>query len=154
MPSYRHPRPCVTVDLLVVCRNPAGDQLLLIRRGQAPFAGMWALPGGFVEVGDEPGQQGEDLVDAAVRELEEETGVSGLILTQVGAFGTPDRDPRHRSITVLFRAELDHTPHAQGGSDATDARWTPVEDVLTGKVRLAFDHLDLVYAGLMAPSYR
>ncbi len=138
----------MTVDLLVVCRADAGDQVLLIRRGKPPFEGMWALPGGFVEVGDEEGRQGEDLADAAARELEEETGVAGLALRQVGAFGAPDRDPRHRTITVLYRADLDHTPHAQGGSDAAEARWWPVEEVLAGRLELAFDHLDLVWAGL------
>lgn len=142
------------MDLLVVCRAAAGDQLLLIRRGKPPFEGMWSLPGGFVDVDDAPGRQGEDLADAAARELEEETGVASLVLTQVGAFGAPDRDPRHRTITVLYRADLDHTPHAQGGDDAVDARWWPVEEVLSGRLELAFDHLDLVWAGLKVSGVR
>ena len=142
----------MTVDLLVVARGSDGDQLLLIRRAFPPFRGMWALPGGFVEVGDRPGKQGEDLADAAARELEEETGVTGLSLVQVGAFGAPDRDPRHRTITVLYRAELEHPPAARGGSDASDARWWPLDDVLEQRVELAFDHLELVRAGVRAPT--
>lgn len=140
----------MTVDLFVVARGGEGDLLLLIRRRHPPFRGMWALPGGFVEVGDEPGRQGEDLSDAAARELEEETGVTGLSLSQAGAFGAPERDPRHRTITVLYRAELDSPPPAKGGSDASEARWWPLEDVLDGRVELAFDHLEMVRAGVRA----
>ncbi len=140
----------MTVDLLVVARGSEGDQLLLVRRGFPPYRGMWALPGGFVEVGDRPGKQGEDLEDAAARELEEETGVTGLSLVQVGAFGAPDRDPRHRTITVLYRADLDEPPPAKGGSDASDARWWSLDDVLGERVELAFDHLALVQEGLRA----
>jgi len=145
MPTYHYPRPCVTVDLLVVGHGTDGDRLLLIRRGKPPFAGMWALPGGFVDTGDEVGAQGEDLPDAAARELREETGVTGVDLRQVGAVGTPDRDPRHRTITVLYRADLDEPlPAPHGGDDASEARWWLLEGVLEGEPALAFDHLELV----------
>lgn len=145
MPAYRYPRPCVAADSLIVGHTAAGDQILLIRRGHDPYEGQWALPGGFVEVGDEIGAQGEDLHDAAARELAEETGLSGIPLTQVGAFGTPDRDPRARVITVLYRGELQEPlPSPRGGDDAADARWVPLRDVLSGDEPLAFDHLHLV----------
>ena len=149
MPTYQYPRPCVTVDLFVVGHGAEGDRLLLIRRGKPPFEGMWALPGGFVDTGDEVGAQGEDLPQAAARELREETGVTGADLRQVGAVGTPDRDPRHRTITVIFRADLDEPlPELRGGDDAAEARWWPLGGVLAGDVELAFDHLELVrYAG-------
>ncbi len=148
MPTYAYPRPCVTVDLLIVGHVDQGDQLLLIRRANAPFAGSWALPGGFVDVGDESGRQGEDLVEAAARELEEETGVRGVALRQIGAVGTPDRDPRHRTITVLYRGDLQPPlPLARGGDDAAEARWFPLDQVLAGEVELAFDHLRLVRMG-------
>ena len=149
MPTYDHPRPAVTVDILLVGRTLEGDRLLLIRRGTPPFAGRWALPGGFVEVGDEVGAQGEDLHHAAHRELEEETGISRVELAQVGAFGAPDRDPRHRTITVLYRGELtEPLPEVWGGDDAREARWVPVLEVLEGRVELAFDHGELIRRAL------
>jgi 8-oxo-dGTP diphosphatase len=146
MPSYPHPRPCVTVDLLLVGHAADGDRVLLIRRGKPPFQGQWALPGGFLDVGDEVGAQGEDLDQAAARELEEETGVTGVELRQVGAFGAPDRDPRHRTITVLYRADLvEPLPAALAGDDAADARWWGVEEI--GGIELAFDHAERVRVG-------
>ena len=151
MPSYPYPRPCVTVDLLVVGHTAAGEKILLIRRGKPPFEGQWALPGGFVEVGDEVGAQGEDLPDAAARELEEETGLTGVELKQVGAFGTPDRDPRARTISVLYRADIEgELPPVAGGDDAAEARWWGVDEVLGGDIELAFDHRELVGVGRAA----
>ena len=91
------------------------------------------------------GDQGEDLRDAAARELEEETGVRGVDLHQVGAIGTPGRDPRGRTITVLYRGELEAPlPRPRGGDDAADARWFGLDEVLRGEVGLAFDHAVLV----------
>ncbi len=145
MPTYPYPRPCVTVDLFILGTNGGDDQLLLIRRANEPFAGRWALPGGFVDVGDAVGDQGEDLVDAARRELAEETGLADVALRQVAAVGTPDRDPRHRTVTVLYRADLSPPlPSPRGGDDAADARWFPLARVLDGEPSLAFDHLRLV----------
>src|SRR5436305_4241303 len=94
-----HPRPAVTVDIVVVTREKE-PRVLLIRRRQPPFAGMWAIPGGFVDM-DEP------LEAAARRELREETGLSAGELTQLHTFGDPGRDPRGRTISVVFLAEVD-----------------------------------------------
>lgn len=105
--------------------------MLLVRRGREPYAGTWAFPGGFVELG-------ESLESAARRELGEETGLVGVALRQLGAFGDPGRDPRGWVVTVAYtgvvpdeRAEL-----VEEGDDAAEARWWPTEDLPP----LAFDH--------------
>ncbi len=135
----------MAADALIVGHTAAGDQLLLVRRGREPFAGRWALPGGFVEVGDEAGAQGEPLASAAARELAEETGLTGVVLRQAGAFGDPDRDPRGRVISVVYRGDVEEPlPPVRGGDDAADARWIPLERVLSGAEPLAFDHLHVI----------
>nr|WP_206327844.1 NUDIX domain-containing protein [Streptomyces sp. S3(2020)] len=107
-------------------------RVLLVERGQEPYAGQWALPGGFV-------QPDESAETAARRELAEETGlsdVSGLHLEQLRTYSEPGRDPRMRVVSVAFAALLPDPPEPHGGSDAADARWMPYD-----KVRpLAFDH--------------
>lgn len=113
----RYRRPSVTVDMAVFTLAPQGGGLcvLLIRRGNHPNIGKWALPGGFVEMN-------EDLIAAAARELEEETGLTGCCLRQFGAFGAVDRDPRTRVITVGFLALAPLGSLApQAGDDAADA---------------------------------
>ena len=104
--------PSNTVDIAVF----AEGELLLIRRGGHPNIGMFALPGGFVELR-------EDLETAAARELMEETGVRDLPLVQVRTFGAWDRDPRWRVITTLYAAVLPEKPSAKAGDDAADAVW-------------------------------
>ena len=104
--------PSNTVDIAVF----AEGELLLIRRGGHPNIGMFALPGGFVELR-------EDLETAAARELMEETGVRDLPLVQVKTFGAWDRDPRWRVITTLYAAVLPEKPAAKAGDDAADAVW-------------------------------
>ena len=149
------PRPAVTVDLCVftVTRDPTGTarlELLVVERGEPPFRGDWALPGGFVIVDDRPGaeDQGERVEDAAARELEEETGLApaDVVLAQLGAYGALGRDPRGRVITVLYFAlvppELQRKVKA--GTDAKDARFLPIDDVIAAG--LAFDHATLVEA--------
>lgn len=142
-------RPAVTVDMLVFTLLRGALSLLLIERGQAPFRGRLALPGGFLHVGA-GGQGGEALDDAAARELVEETGLSATQVTlgQLGAFGAPGRDPRGRTITVAYLALV--PPHAargvRAGSDAASARWVAL-DALDGTA-LAFDHGDIVAAAL------
>jgi len=136
--TYRHPRPMVTVDAAVFRRTAGGLEVLLVRRGRPPFEGMWALPGGFVEMD-------EDLADAAARELAEETGLEGAALVQIGAFGRPGRDPRGRNICVAFAALLaDDGPEIRAGDDASEARWFSV----SAPPPLAFDHAEILEAAL------
>src|SRR5712692_3303302 len=112
--------------------------VLLVRRGVAPFKGMWAIPGGFK-------RPTETLDEAAKRELAEETGVDAAsLLTQFGAYGDPERDPRMNVVTIAYLAVLRDVGAVVGGSDAAAAALIPVSDVLNGKVELAFDHLGIV----------
>lgn len=135
MSGYRYdfPRPAVTVDVAAFCLVDGAAQLLLIKRGRAPFEGSWALPGGFIDI-DEP------LEDAARREFREETGLEAGELTQMHTFGTPGRDPRGRTISVVFLAWLPAAGAAAAGDDAAEARWFPS----TALPALAFDHADVV----------
>ena len=127
----------VTVDLVVL--TVRGDALcaLLVRRGEAPFRGRWALPGGFVQVT-------ESVDAAAVRELAEETGVSGLHLEQLGTYGEPRRDPRMRVVSVAYLALAPDLPVPVAGTDAAAASWVPVGEV-SG---LAFDHSRILGDGV------
>jgi 8-oxo-dGTP diphosphatase len=120
----------VTVDLVVLTVRDGEMQVLLVRRGCEPFLDQWALPGGFV-------QAEEDLSTAARRELAEETGLAGPggHLEQLASYGTPDRDPRGRVVTVAYLALLPDLPVPQAGTDAAAAEWRPV-----GRDGLAFDH--------------
>jgi 8-oxo-dGTP diphosphatase len=132
----------VTVDLVVL--TVRGDDLLVlvIRRGVAPYRGRWALPGGFVD-------EDEDLLDGAERELREETGVSMRAhLEQLATYGAPRRDPRGRVITVAYLALVPGLEDATAGSDAADARWVPVRELLNDKARLAFDHRRILGDGV------
>ena len=138
----------VTVDVAVFTLAKHGDeeghelQIALVKRGEAPFKGCWALPGGFVK-------PGESLDQAAVRELEEETKIkSGDCLEQVGAFGDPARDPRMRVVTVCYVAAVPRLPEPRGGGDAERAELVPVSRVLSGHVKLAFDHMQILQAAL------
>jgi 8-oxo-dGTP diphosphatase len=128
--TYKYPRPSVTVDCAVFGLDDAALKLMLIRRGEEPFAGDWALPGGFVHMD-------EDLDAAARRELVEETGVDKLYLEQLYTFGAPDRDPRGRVITVAYFALVNLIDHPlTAASDAAEAGWYPVSELPP----LAFDH--------------
>lgn len=137
-----HPRIDVTVDVVALTEVGGTLHALVVRRGNPPFQGQWALPGGYLEID-------EDLAPAAVRELHEETGIELAPdeLRQLGAYGEPDRDPRNRTVSVAFLAELDEAAEAAGGSDADDAQWRPVDVLLAGGEpgqkfgeALAFDH--------------
>ncbi|TNE90880.1 MAG: NUDIX domain-containing protein [Deltaproteobacteria bacterium] len=143
-------RPSLTCDLIVFTVLDSELQVLLIKRGGAPFAGSWALPGGFVDVGNALDDQGEDLIDAAARELQEETGLpdGASWLEQLGAFGAPHRDPRLRVITVAYYALVrpDLAPLVTAGDDAAEARWFPLSEVPSP---LAFDH-DTILAAARA----
>ncbi|MBI4558452.1 MAG: NUDIX hydrolase [Candidatus Hydrogenedentes bacterium] len=131
---YAFPRPMVSADAVVFTRRHRRLEVLLVKRKNEPFAGCWALPGGFVEM--------EETIEEAVRrELEEETGVSQVRLRQFCTFGDPGRDPRGRSITIAYVGVTDwrrHTPKAD--DDAAEAAWFPVNDL----PQLAFDHNEII----------
>jgi 8-oxo-dGTP diphosphatase len=133
---YRSKFPIFSVTVDVVALTILEERLcaLVVRRGEEPFAGTWALPGGFVKVD-------EDLATAAARELVEETGILAGpepgSLEQLATYGAPQRDPRGRTVSVAHLAVIPWAPEAQAGSDAADAEWRPV-DSLPGL--LAFDH--------------
>ncbi|MGW3955923.1 NUDIX domain-containing protein, partial [Streptomyces sp. NPDC004752] len=113
----------VTVDLAVLTLRGGGLHVLLVERGQQPYAGRWALPGGFL-------LPDESAETAARRELAEETGlgdVTGLRLEQLGAYSEPGRDPRMRVVSVAFTALLPDAPEPRGGGDAAQARWLPYD---------------------------
>ncbi|MFN8021078.1 MAG: NUDIX domain-containing protein [Acidimicrobiales bacterium] len=128
----------VTVDIVILTMVDGELHVLLVRRGQAPFRGMWAVPGGFKT-------PGESLDDAAARELTEETGVDAArLLSQFGAYGDPGRDPRMNVVTVAYLAVLRDVGAITAGTDAAEARLHPVHEVLSGSIELAFDHLHIV----------
>jgi 8-oxo-dGTP diphosphatase len=137
-----YPRPAVTVDIVVLTIVDAELRVLLIKRNEHPFKGKWALPGGFVRVGDARRDQGEDIEDAARRELHEETGLplGSVWVEQLRAFGRPGRDPRMRVVSVAYYALVRPTlaPFVQAGGDAAHARWVILRDAQ--KDTLAFDH--------------
>jgi 8-oxo-dGTP diphosphatase len=130
---YEYPRPAVTVDVVIVTRE-SKPRVLLVRRKHEPFEGMWAIPGGFVEI-DEP------LDDAARRELFEETGVRMKKLVQLHTFGAPKRDPRGRNISVAYLARVDADKlEPRAGDDAAEVGWFSLHRPPT----LAFDHKDIL----------
>jgi 8-oxo-dGTP diphosphatase len=132
---YDWPRPMVTVDAAVFAFFGKKAKLLLINRGNKPFKGQWALPGGFVDID-------EELEDAAVRELKEETGLSNVPLEQMHTFGKCGRDPRGRQITIVFMGVLEkRPPKIKSGDDAAKAKWFDIEKL---PKNLAFDHNEVI----------
>lgn len=134
--TYEYPRPCVTTDVLIVTRQ-TNPKILLIQRGNEPYKGMWALPGGFVDMD-------EDLHTAALRELKEETGIVDVSITQFKTYGSVDRDPRHRTISIVYTASVNEPIEAQGMDDAVDAQWFEVGHLPA----LAFDHQTIIEEAL------
>lgn len=130
MYSYTHPHPAVSTDVVIFTIQDEQLRVLLIKRAREPYKNTWALPGGFVEIN-------EGLEQAAQRELEEETGISGVYLEQLYTFGRPDRDPRERVITVAYYAMVPPDRTAlRPASDARDAGWFHCSALPD----LAFDH--------------
>ncbi len=131
MPLNDYAHPALTADVLLFAWRDGDLLTLLIRRKNAPFKGQWAIPGGFVDVGEPPRQ-------AAQRELEEETGLSEVTLEQLRVFGEPGRDPRGHVVTVTYVGWVppEQVARAQAGDDAAEARWWPIRDLPP----LAFDH--------------
>ena len=126
------------MDCVVFGLDEEDLKVMLIQRGLAPFEGKWALPGGFVRVG-------ETLEEAARRELEEETGLQKVFLEQLYTFGAVDRDPRERVVSVAYYALVNLREHkVEAATDARDAAWFGVHDVPS----LAFDHADILQIAL------
>ena len=130
--TYKYPRPAVTADCVVITKE-AEPKVLLIQRGNMPFKGGWAFPGGFMNM-DETTEQ------CAIRELEEETGLRLSKVQQIGAYSKVDRDPRGRTVTVAYLAIVDEPIAVTGQDDAAKAEWWPLSDL----PYLAFDHYDIM----------
>jgi 8-oxo-dGTP diphosphatase len=126
---YKYPRPSYTVDAAIISRQD--KKVLIILRKHDPYAGKWAFPGGFMDMDETP-------EEAIVRELEEETHITGVALKQFKTYGALGRDPRGRTISTLFIGFIEHSTEvkAKGGDDAAEARWFPLDAVPD----LAFDH--------------
>ncbi len=134
-----YPPFAVTVDGVVLTLRAGHLAVLLVRRGEPPYAGQWALPGGFV-------RPGEGLDSAAARELVEETGLDAVHLEQLRSYGDPDRDPRMRTVTVAYLALAADLADPVAGTDAAYAAWVPLDEALVGP--LAFDHAEILADGL------
>ncbi|WP_407926206.1 NUDIX hydrolase [Halosaccharopolyspora lacisalsi] len=142
--SWSPPEVLVTVDLVILTLREQELRVLLVERGVDPYRGARALPGGFLN------HAGEDILDAAHRELREEADldVARLHLEQLGTYGAPGRDPRGRVISVAYLAIAPELPDPVAGTDAADAGWESAADVLSGRTKLAFDHLRIVTDGI------
>lgn len=136
--TYEYPRPAVTVDAAIFRYNENVLEVLLIERGNYPFEGMWALPGGFLDM-DETLEQG------VIRELEEETGLKSIELKQLHAYSAIGRDPRGRTVTITFYGMVKFSySKVQAGDDARNAEWFPVNKI----DKLAFDHQEMIEMAL------
>lgn len=136
----------LTVDIVLLAVRQGRLSVLLIERGGEPHAGDWALPGGFVD-------PGEDTEAAAMRELAEETGLAqlpeGIHLEQLRTYGRPGRDPRGRTVSVAYLGLVPDQPSVTAGDDAADARFWPIEDLVGEDApRLAFDHDEILRDGV------
>lgn len=131
--SYEYPRPAVTVDILLLYKENSKYEILLIKRKNEPYKNRWAMPGGFVD-------ENEDLLVAAKRELIEETGILTENIIQLVTVGTPGRDPRGHTISVVYGAVIDEKTDPNAGDDADDANWFDIDNL----PELAFDHLEIL----------
>ena len=135
--TYKYPRPAVTADCVVMTLETRA-RVLLIERGNEPYKGHWAIPGGFLNM-DETTEQ------CAIRELEEETGLKVSELQQIGAYSKVDRDPRGRTVTIAYLVRVDKPVAVIGQDDAAQAEWWP----LSALPQLAFDHEDIMRDALL-----
>lgn len=133
MHTYPYPRAALTVDAIVYVKNADNYSILLIQRKNEPYRNKWALPGGFIDMH-------ETLEQACIRELEEETGIKIKQVKQFRAYDAVNRDPRHRTISVVFSAELSKTADVNAGDDAAQAKWFDRNKLPD----LAFDHLTIL----------
>lgn len=122
----------MTADCVVIA-NEMQPKVLLVERGNEPFKGCWAIPGGFMNM-DETAEQ------CAIRELKEETGLEVEVVRQIGTYSKVDRDPRGRTISVAYLAVIDTEEDVRGQDDAAQAKWFPISDLPP----LAFDHQDIL----------
>jgi 8-oxo-dGTP diphosphatase len=130
--TYEYPRPAVTTDCIII-RGKDPQEILLIERKHEPFMGKWALPGGFVE-------SDEDLLEGAIRELSEETNLADVSLQQFRTYGKPSRDPRGRTISVVYHGYHENNENAKAGDDAAKVRWFSIHSLPP----LAFDHAEIL----------
>lgn len=131
--TYEYERPMVCADVIVLNKQKHQTSILLIQRKNDPYKDSWALPGGFIEMN-------EDLIDSAYRELKEETSVSKILLRQFKAYGKPGRDPRGRTISVVFYGETENKNEAKAGDDAKCLDWFDLKNL----PELAFDHTKII----------
>lgn len=130
--TYKYPRPAVTTDCAVFTKEEE-PKVLLIQRGNEPYKGCWAFPGGFMNME-------ETAEECAVRELKEETGLTVKQIQQIGAYSKVDRDPRGRTVSIAYLAIVDAPTAVSGMDDAAKAAWFP----LSSLPDLAFDHKDIM----------
>lgn len=130
--TYKYPRPAVTTDCVVFTKEEE-PKVLLIQRGNEPYKGCWAFPGGFMNME-------ETAEECAVRELKEETGLTVKQIQQIGAYSKVDRDPRGRTISIAYLAIVDAPTAVSGMDDTAKAAWFP----LSSLPNLAFDHQDIM----------
>jgi 8-oxo-dGTP diphosphatase len=142
--QWQVPAILLAVDLVILTLRDSRLQVLLVERGVEPYLGAMALPGGFLCSAD------EDILTAARRELAEEAGLNaeGLHLEQLRVYGAPGRDPRGRVVSVAYLAIAPQLPDPVAGTDAVGACWTPVDQVLSSQLELAFDHRHIVADGV------
>jgi 8-oxo-dGTP diphosphatase len=144
MQAIKQSKMLVAVDLVILTIQNDNLAVLVIKRGVEPYLGRWALPGGFV-------LSGESLEQAAQRELKEETGLTAIKvghIEQLATYGSPERDPRERVISVAYLAFIPHLPTPKAGGDAADACVLGVDRILSNHTKLAFDHHDILVAGI------
>lgn len=132
--TYQYPRPALTTDAVILTRPQQELKVLLIQRNNPPFQGYWAFPGGFVEMD-------ETLEESAARELKEETGLNSVELEQFRAFGAVNRDPRGRTISVVYYGFANpKKENVNAADDAQAVQWFPIDYL----PKLAFDHKEIL----------